>query len=114
MTRLQRVGVVASLIMMALGLPLTGRAATATTPAEPLRLTHGIASGDVTATEAVIWARANRAAQMVVEYTPASTVSWPPLRQVGPLVDVRDDFTGKVILQGLRPDTRYLYWVRFV
>jgi alkaline phosphatase D len=89
--------------------------ASAATPAtEPLRLTHGIASGDVTATAAVIWARANRAAQMIVEYTPVSTVSWPPLRQGGPLVDARDDFTGKVVLQGLKPDTRYLYWVRFV
>jgi alkaline phosphatase D len=95
--------------------PLTPSPASADTPAsEPLRLTHGIASGDVTATEAVIWARSNRAAQMVVEYTPTSMVSWPPLRQVGPLVDARDDFTGKVVLQGLRPDTRYLYWVRFV
>jgi len=98
----------AFLTVMVFGAMMSSSASAATPPTEPLRLTHGIASGDVTATEAVIWARANRAAQMVVEYTPASTVSWPPLRQVGPLVDVRDDFTGKVILQGLRPDTRYL------
>jgi alkaline phosphatase D len=104
----------AFLTVMVFGALMSSSASAAAPATEPLRLTHGIASGDVTATEAVIWARANRAAQMVVEYTPASTVSWPPLRQVGPLVDVRDDFTGKVILQGLRPDTRYLYWVRFV
>jgi alkaline phosphatase D len=88
--------------------------ASATTAASPLRITHGIASGDVTVTEAVIWARANRAAQMMVEYTPAPAVSWPPLRQVGPVVDAHDDFTGKVVLQGLLPDTRYVYWVRFI
>jgi alkaline phosphatase D len=105
---------VACVAMMVFGPLLIRLSFRETLAAEPLRLTHGIASGDVTATEAVIWARANRAAQMVVESTPASTVSWPPLRQVGPLVDVRDDLTGKVILQGLRPDTRYLYWVRFV
>jgi alkaline phosphatase D len=99
--------------MLARGPSLTSLAVAATTTAEPLRLTHGIASGDVTTTEAVIWARANRAAQMVVEYTAAPAVSWPPLRQVGPRVDANEDFTGKVILQGLTPDTRYVYWVRF-
>ena len=82
--------------------------------AEPLRITHGIASGDVTATTAVIWARANRSAQMIVEYTPLRPVSWPPARHIGPLVGAGDDFTGKAILQGLLPDTRYLYWVRFL
>jgi len=102
------------MMAMVLGALMPSPASAATPATEPLRLTHGIASGDVTATEAVIWARANRAAQMLVEYTPVSTVSWPPLRQVGPLVDARDDFTGKVALQGLRTDTRYLYWVLFV
>jgi alkaline phosphatase D len=81
--------------------------------AAPLRLTHGIASGDVTASEAVIWARANRPAQMVVEYTPMPAEDGPPLRQVGPHVAAEDDFTGKVVLQGLNPDTPYRYWVRF-
>ncbi len=80
---------------------------------EPLRITHGIASGDVTATSAVIWARANRAAQMLVEYTSAAVPGWPPLRVPGPQVEVADDLTGKVLLHGLAPDTRYLYWVRF-
>ena len=36
--------------------------------AEALRIHHGIASGDVIATGAVIWARASRAAQMSVEF----------------------------------------------
>jgi alkaline phosphatase D len=101
------------MFVMAFGAVMTSPTSAATPAAEPLRITHGIASGDVTATEVVIWARANRAAQMVVEYTPAPAVRWPPLRQVGPLVEARDDFTGKVVLQGLMPDTRYVYWVRF-
>ncbi len=104
----------AFMIMMAFGSSMPILASAATTVIEPLRITHGIASGDVTATEAVIWARANRAAQMVVEYTPVPTVNWPLLRQVGPLVEARDDFTGKIILSGLTPDTRYLYWVHFI
>jgi alkaline phosphatase D len=103
----------AFMLVMAFGSAMASLASAQTPAAEPLRITHGIASGDVTATEVVIWARANRAAQMVVEYTPAPAVSWPPLRQVGPLVDARDDFTGKVVLQELLPDTRYVYWVRF-
>jgi alkaline phosphatase D len=104
----------AFMIMLAFGTSLANLAAAATTTVEPLRITHGVASGDVTATDVVIWARANRAAQMVVEYTPAPAVSWPPLRQVGPLVEASSDFTGKVILQGLTPDTRYVYWVHFI
>jgi alkaline phosphatase D len=100
------------MFVIAVGASPPSPASAETPAAEPLRLTHGIASGDVTVTEVVIWARANRAAQMVVEYTPAPAVRWPPLRQVGPLVEARDDFTGKVVLQGLMPDTRYVYWVR--
>lgn len=101
-------------VMMAFGSSMTSPACAQATAAEPLRITHGIANGDVMATEAVIWARANRHAQMVVEYTPAPTIRWPPLRHPGPIVEARDDFTGKVVLQGLVPDTQYLYWVRFV
>jgi alkaline phosphatase D len=104
----------ALLLIVAFGSSLPNLASAATTAVEPLRITHGIASGDVTETTVVIWARANRAAQMVVEYTPTPAESWPPLRQVGPLVEARDDFTGKVILQGLMPDTRYVYWVHFI
>jgi alkaline phosphatase D len=82
--------------------------------AEPLRLTHGVASGDMTSTDAVIWARASRAARMVVEYMPAQPATWPAARQTGAVVDAGDDFTGKVVLTGLTPDTRYVYWVRFL
>jgi alkaline phosphatase D len=81
--------------------------------AEPLRITHGIASGDVTATEAAVWARANRPAQMVVELTPVQTPAWPLTLRPGPTVGPADDFTGKVVVAGLMPDTGYLYWVRF-
>ncbi len=82
--------------------------------ADVLRITHGIASGDVTTTSAVIWARASRGARMAVEYSPVTAASWPPLRQSGPLVDAARDFTGKVVLEGLTPDARYVYWVRFI
>jgi phosphodiesterase/alkaline phosphatase D-like protein len=82
--------------------------------AEPLRITHGIASGDVTPTGVVIWARANRAAQMMVDYIGAGKSAALLVRTPGPRIDAKDDFTGKVLLDGLAPDTRYVYWVRFV
>lgn len=88
-------------------------AGTAARAAEPLRITHGIASGDPTASGVVIWARASRDAQMIVEYTNAVAPAWPPPRKVGPRVDATGDFTGKVVLDGLAADTDYVYWVRF-
>jgi alkaline phosphatase D len=83
-------------------------------PGEPLRITHGIAAGDATASSVVIWSRASAAARMVVEYSSVTAPSWPLERRSGPSVGAAGDFTGKVVLDGLAPDTRYLYWVRFV
>jgi alkaline phosphatase D len=82
--------------------------------AEPLRITHGIASGDVTASSAVIWARANRAATMTVEYLATAPAQSRPLHTRGLAVTAARDFTGHALLEGLRPDTRYAYRVRFV
>ncbi|MGH7960206.1 MAG: alkaline phosphatase D family protein [Candidatus Binatia bacterium] len=74
-------------------------------------LTHGVASGDVTDTSAVIWARANGGTRLVVEYTDS-----PEFRnvQTGGTVQVtsQTDFTGTVVLTDLRPATRYAYRVR--
>lgn len=81
--------------------------------AERLAITHGIASGDPSATSVVIWARASRAARMTVEYTTVRVPAWPPARRSGPLVDAASDFTGKIVLDGLAPETAYVYWVRF-
>jgi alkaline phosphatase D len=82
--------------------------------AAPLRITHGIASGDPTATEIVLWARASGPAQMIVEYWTASAPDrlLRPKKEPPP-VDERSDFTGKVVLEDLTPGTDYLYWIRF-
>jgi len=103
-----------AIVAYAIVLILAGpNGATMSLAGQPLRVTHGIATGDVTATSAVIWARASGSASMVVEYTPATPLAWPPLRQSGPVVDASSDFTGKVVLDGLTPDTAYVFWVRF-
>ena len=106
--RLLRFTNVATLVALLVG----GNGPSPLHASELLRLTHGVASGDITATDAVVWARANRAARMVVEYTPVGAPTRPPARRDGPSVTAVDDFTGKVVLTGLTPDTRYLYWVR--
>jgi alkaline phosphatase D len=100
--------------ILALLLIASGAVGATAGPGDPLRVTHGVAAGDVTATGAVIWSRASGNSRMVVEYVSVTEPRWPPLRQAGPSVDAGSDFTGKVLLDALSPDTRYLYWVRFV
>src|SRR5262245_34029142 len=72
------------------------------------RITHGVASGDVTDSSAVIWARADSEAILVIEYTTTAAFGDPRL---GGQVHVtgETDFTGTVTLTGLHPATRYYY-----
>jgi alkaline phosphatase D len=102
------------LCVLAMLLIVGGGLSTTASSGEPLRVTHGVSAGDVTATSAVIWSRSSGNSRMTVEYASVTEPRWPPLRQAGPSVDVAGDFTGKVLLDGLSPATRYLYWVRFV
>ncbi|WP_243726148.1 alkaline phosphatase D family protein [Actinomadura rubrisoli] len=75
------------------------------------RLTHGVQSGDVTAHEAVVWARADRPSRMLVElsrrpdFRAARTVR-------GPVLTPGTDLTGKTFLHGLPPGEELHYRVR--
>src|SRR3954465_7168700 len=72
----------------------------------------GIQSGDVSANSAVIWARADRAARMQVEYsTVESFASILGASSADALPD--SDFTSKVLLDGLPPGQDIFYRVRF-
>src|SRR4051812_5393731 len=72
----------------------------------------GIQSGDVSARSAVIWARADRAARMQVEYsTVESFASILGSSSADALPD--SDFTSKVLLDGLPPGQDIFYRVRF-
>jgi alkaline phosphatase D len=75
-------------------------------------ITHGLQSGDVSLDSAVVWARADRAARMLVEV--ASTDSFKKLHSAA-FVDVlpESDFTGKILLEGLPSDQDIFYRVRF-
>jgi alkaline phosphatase D len=71
-------------------------------------VTHGVVVGDVTGTQAVLWARADRAAELRVTLKGGRHDEPEDVR-----VTAADDFTGQVLLEGLTPDRRYLYSVRF-
>jgi len=76
--------------------------------AEAARITHGTAAGEVTASTAVIWARCDRAAMLVVLLR--SRQGGPEQSRRIP-VDLGHDFTGKVLFDGLSPATAYDYRV---
>jgi len=73
-------------------------------------LTHGIASGDVTPTSAIVWGRANGPTTLTVEYSTdenfANAARSQPLNVAEPT-----DFTGQITIKDLKPATRYYYRV---
>ena len=93
----------------------TPAVATAGAPASRIDVTHGVASGDVTATSAVIWSRASRGpAQMRVEYATDAGFAQPQAAQSAPgAATEATDLTATLKLEGLTPDTRYYYRVWF-
>jgi alkaline phosphatase D len=70
------------------------------------KLTHGVVVGDVTAHSAVFWARAEREGTLAVHLSGGKHKSAARLR-----FSAADDYTGQVVLNGLRPDTTYRYKV---
>ena len=73
-----------------------------------IHITHGVAVGDVTASSAVIWSRADHKGYLHVRLEGAG-------REQQRLLPVRaeDDFTGKVLFTGLKADQVYRYRIGF-
>src|SRR4029453_9280114 len=69
-----------------------------------LTLTHGVVVGDVTTDSAVLWARADREGTLTVHLSGGRHDRTAPLR-----FRAADDYTGQVVLKGLKPDTTYRY-----
>ena len=76
-----------------------------------LRISHGIASGDVTDHSAIIWSRVNPPSIMHVEYSndplfsnSNSSIKW---------TDNATDFTGNILIDNLTEGTKYFYRVWF-
>ena len=77
-----------------------------------LFITHGIASGDVTNQSVIIWSRANREAQLHVDYDTDPNFSHPKSTK-NALANQTTDYTAHTKLQGLSPDTFYYYRLWF-
>jgi alkaline phosphatase D len=82
-----------------------------------LRITHGIASGDITNNSAVIWSRVNdQQAQMKVEYDTNANFT-NPLNKTTTTTTTQanstTDFTAHLKLDSLKPDTQYYYRMWF-
>ncbi|QLK25572.1 alkaline phosphatase D family protein [Natrinema zhouii] len=74
-----------------------------------VELTHGVAAGDVTATTATVWARAERDATVHVAYSHDQTFDSVGYDRT--TVDGETDYTGHVRLEGLESGTEYRYHV---
>jgi alkaline phosphatase D len=80
--------------------------------AERPRITHGIASGDVSIDSGVVWARADRPARMIVEAS--TTESFNSLVASASADALPDsDFTAKALLEGLPAGQDIFYRVAF-
>ncbi len=76
------------------------------------QLPYGVASGDILADQAVIWAKADRPARMIVEW--ATTDSFRNVRRiVGPAALDVSDFTAKYNLSNLPAGQEIFYRVSF-
>src|SRR3954453_4245902 len=75
-------------------------------------VTHGVQSGDIGADGGVVWARADRASQMMVEV--ATTESFANARALPPIAALPEsDFTAKMLLENLPAGQEIFYRVRF-
>jgi alkaline phosphatase D len=89
-----------------LAMPYLSRAAD-----RPL-VTHGVQSGDVGVDGGVVWARADRPSQMMVEV--ATTESFANARALPPIAALPEsDFTAKMLLENLPGGQDIFYRVRF-
>jgi alkaline phosphatase D len=100
-------------LVVGAGTALGGLAGGGTASAAPAlrarpRLTHGVQSGDVTAHEAVVWARSDRPARMLVEVSRRPDFKGT-LRIPGPDLTPSTDLTGKAFLRGL-PSGREIHY----
>ena len=74
-------------------------------------LTHGVQSGDVSADGGMVWARADRPSQMMVEV--ATTESFSSAHALPPIAALPEsDFTAKMLLENLPSGQDIFYRVR--
>ena len=96
------------LLILVTGLQYSERAARSQAPR--LLLTHGVTSGDVTASSAVIWARSSGEARIDVEAATDAEFRRDVVA-TNSMATAATDNIGQATLRGLLPDTRYWYRV---
>ena len=75
-------------------------------------ITHGVQSGDVGTDGGVVWARADRPSQMMVEVS--TTESFKAARALPPITALPEsDFTAKMLLENLPSGQDIFYRIRF-
>lgn len=75
-------------------------------------VSHGVQSGDVTTDSGVVWARADRPAQLMVEVS--TTESFKDARALPPINAMPEsDFTAKMLVEDLPSDQTIFYRARF-
>src|SRR5689334_4648763 len=75
-------------------------------------ITHGVQSGDVGADGGVVWARADRPSQMMVEVS--TTESFKDARVLPPINALPEsDFTAKLLIEDLPSGQEIFYRTRF-
>lgn len=98
-----------------LGLTIGGKQANTITIAVSaqgeLLFTHGVASGEATATSAILWTRAVRDAQIIAEISedPNFDSDNPAVIRRDVIATSEHDFTVKVEVEGLQPASTYFY-----
>jgi alkaline phosphatase D len=78
----------------------------------PPRLTHGVQVGDVQDGHALVWARCDEPARMVIEWSTSPSLR-DPVRVTGPVVGPATDRCGAAWLRGLPGGQTITYRVRF-
>jgi alkaline phosphatase D len=76
------------------------------------RITHGVQSGDVQAGRALVWARSDVPARMMIEWDTTDRFEHPH-RVAGPLVGPETGHAATVALEGLPDAQRIAYRIRF-
>ncbi|QCJ44605.1 glycerophosphodiester phosphodiesterase [Bacillus sp. S3] len=71
-------------------------------------ISHGVASGDVTDSSAILWTRTNEKANVQFEISTDSTFKHDTMVKTAP-ANATNDFAVKVEVDGLKPDTTYYY-----
>jgi alkaline phosphatase D len=94
------------------GLAQVGAPANAISAQIRPQIPYGVASGDITVGNAVIWSRSDRPSRMIVDYD-IDKEFWRVKRIIGPIVTEASDYTGRVNLSDLPPGKQIYYRIFF-